>query len=381
MNSVDDIHEQPEPIGLPCERVLMVGTHVETMGGISTVVRGYMDTSLFRRFRIVYVDTHRDGKSIAKLYYAAAGLLRVLFELIRGGKPLVHIHLSSRTSFWRKLFVCRMALLFSRPYILHVHGSEFMQFFEDESGPTTQRIIRNTFRSASLVFALSDQWKHQLLQICRDANIEVLPNSVAMPELSLRTRRSAEPSRQTILFLGRLGERKGTFDLIKAFGLVAPRFPRSKLICAGDGSPEPFKRLAESLGIEHRIILPGWLGPEDCAGLMADADIFALPSYAEGLPMALLEAMSWQLAIISSPVGGIPQVLKDGDNGILVAPGDAESLAVALGKLLADSTLRAKLGRAARVTVEREYSIETHIKRLSRIYERFGVNPLPKSAN
>jgi glycosyltransferase involved in cell wall biosynthesis len=352
-----------------CDSVLMVGTG-GTMGGIGSVVRAYSQSSLFRKFRIKYVATHQGGGLIARIVAAARGWVVVFWSLCRLEAPLVHIHLSSRGSFFRKLGVCSLARLFRRPYILHVHGSEFMQFYEHECGPLTKRAVQWTFENAGLMLALSEQWKSLLLSICPSAHIEVLPNGVPIPDVSSKPEHA---SIQTILFLGRLGKRKGTYELVNAFHRIANRFPDAVLICAGDGDVKELQALAAELGIADKTKFPGWTTAEQTRHYLSVSSIFALPSYAEGLPMALLEAMSWQLAVISSPVGGIPTVLRDQENGLLVTPGDVDSLSRALSSLLADPDLRSRLSEAARATVEREYSLESSIRKLSEIYRRFGL--------
>lgn len=354
-----------------CRSVLMVGTHPTTMGGISTVVRGYMAGGLFDRFDCLYVATHRDGDRWTKAGAALRGAMRVLVELRRMDEPLVHIHLSSRASTWRKSIVCLLAALNGRPYVLHVHGSEFMQFYYEECAPFAQRLIARMFRHAALVLALSEQWRANLLRICPEARIDVLANAVALPPREALHRRTGEPP--TILFMGRLGRRKGTFELLEAFARIAPRHADVRLVCAGDGEIDEVRGRARRLGIADRVDCPGWLDAEASREALAAATVFVLPSHAEGLPMAVLEAMAWALPVIATPVGGIPQLLQDGENGRLVAPGDIDALADALEWMLTHPGERARLGAAARATIEKRYSLEAAVESLSRIYQRFGI--------
>jgi len=123
----------------------------------------------------------------------------------------------------------------------------------------------------------------------------------------------------------------------------------------------------------ERVSCPGWLDTTQTAELLAGASVFVLPSYAEGLPMALLEAMSWGLPVIASPVGGIPQVVRQDDNGLLIDPGDVDALSGALRRLLAEPALRQRLGKAARATVEKSFALPAAMARLSEIYGRFGI--------
>lgn len=373
----DDLENQYRRLLTPCGRrwpvcrsVLMVGTHTTTMGGISTVVRGYLEGGLSQRVPLRYVATHRDGSAARKGLAAATGYLRIVFELLRMPSPLVHIHLSSRASYWRKEWVCRMSRLRGRPYVLHMHGSEFMTFYERECTPRQQARVAETFRRAALVLALSEEWRGNLLRIQPEACVEVLPNAVPLPP-SEELNRYLEGGR--ILFLGRLGERKGTFDLVRAFSAVAARFPHARLVCAGDGAIDEIRSMAAALGVADRVECPGWLSTESARCELARAEVFVLPSYAEGLPMSLLEAMAAGKAVVVSDVGGIPSVVRDDVNGMLVKPGDASALAAVIGRLLCDAPARQRLGRGARATVEEGYSLGSSLRRLVAIYARFGV--------
>jgi len=158
-----------------------------------------------------------------------------------------------------------------------------------------------------------------------------------------------------LLFLGHLLRDKGVYDLVRAFGLVAQRFPALKLVLGGVGNIDEVRQLAAQLEIQERVSCPGWLDPERKTAALAGSTLFILPSYAEGMPMALLEAMSWEMPVIRHTGGGIPQVIESGVNGLLVAPGDIDGLAAAIRRLLEDTALRERLGAAARVTVRRGF--------------------------
>jgi glycosyltransferase involved in cell wall biosynthesis len=359
-----------------CRSVLMVGTDLTGTGGIRAVVCGYIQAGLFDRYRCTYVATHRAGSGWTKAAMAVRGWWRVAMALATLDAPLVHVQTASRASFWRKSVVCLLARTAGRPYLLHVHGGEFMKFYGEESRPLAQRWIRHTLSRAALVIALSEQWRERLLTIAPGARVEVLPNGVALPDLQgsdvLDARRREERS---LLFVGDLISAKGIHDLIRAFARIASRFPQLELICAGGRPPPDLDRLIADLGLQQRVVFPGWLGPERLRAELARATVFALPSYAEGMPMALLEAMSWGLPVIATPVGGVPQVVEHEVNGLLVTPGDIDGIAAAAMRLLSEPKLREPLGAAARRTIETRFSLEASLERLGEIYRRFGLEP------
>ena len=355
---------------LGCRSVLMVGTDLDGMGGVRAVVSGYIDGGLFERHECVYVASHRAGSLWVKTRTALQAWVRVAALLRKLDAPLVHVQTASRGSFWRKSVVCLMARMAGRPYIVHLHGGGFVRFYEEESGPLARRIIRSTLAHAALVIALSEEWRERLLRICPTARVEVLHNAVTIPKIELQ--REPKPE-HTVLFLGHLLRDKGVYDLVRAFALVAERFPHLKLLLGGVGDIPAIRQLASRLKVQERVLCPGWLTPDRKSTALANSTLFVLPSYAEGMPMSLLEAMSWGLPVVATPVGGIPQLVKDGVNGLLITPGDVEGMAAAITRLMQDPALRERLGAAARATIQTGFSLDEALAQLSDIYRRFGV--------
>lgn len=133
----------------------------------------------------------------------------------------------------------------------------------------------------------------------------------------------------TFVSLGRLGERKGTYDLIKAIERIEVQIPDIKCYLAGDGDIDRCKQIVEEKKLENNIIIVGWADFDKKLELLKKSSVLVLPSYNEGLPMAILEGMACGKAIISTTVGAIPEVVKE-ENGILIEPGDIKKLSEAL---------------------------------------------------
>jgi|KBSMisStandDraft_5_1062788.scaffolds.fasta_scaffold127993_2 glycosyltransferase involved in cell wall biosynthesis len=354
-----------------CRSVLMVGTDLDGMGGVRAVVSGYVDGGLFERYDCVYVTSHRAGSSWVKIFTALKAWVRVAVLLRKLDSPLVHVQTASHASFWRKAVVCLMARTAGRPYIVHVHGGGFLRFYEHECGRIGRRLIHSTLAHAAIVIALSDEWRDRLLKICPTARVEVLHNAVRIPDAD-RAQPCADRN-QTLLFLGHLLPEKGVYELLKAFAQLAKRFPDLRLVLGGVGQADTVRALASQLGVSERVELPGWLGPESKSAALAASTIFLLPSYSEGMPMALLEAMSWGVPVIATPVGGIPQIVKHEANGLLIPPKDVGALTTAIERLLQDPALRIRLGSAARTTIVSGFSLEDAMRKLDNIYRRFGI--------
>jgi glycosyltransferase involved in cell wall biosynthesis len=173
-----------------------------------------------------------------------------------------------------------------------------------------------------------------------------------------------------LLFLGRIGDRKGAFDLIKAFAAIPPaQQQHTRLILAGDGEGKRARELISNLNLTAQITILDWVNEQQRDELLAQAHVFILPSYNEGLPMALLEAMSWGLPVITTPVGGIPELVISGTNGLLVNPGEIDALSAALQSLVVSEQLRLQLGSKARATVM-PFEVSKYFSQLADVYRQ-----------
>jgi glycosyltransferase involved in cell wall biosynthesis len=147
----------------------------------------------------------------------------------------------------------------------------------------------------------------------------------------------------------------------------------------GDGELEQAGAAAKSLGLGERVELLGWVGPADKPHLLGTATVYALPSYHEGLPMSVLEAMAAGMPVVTTPVGGIPEAVTDGVEGFLIQPGDIDALRERLQRLLSDSELARRMGEAGRRKVESTFASSIVMPRLERMYVELGVTPAPSS--
>jgi glycosyltransferase involved in cell wall biosynthesis len=343
-------------------RILMVGTAPEGRGGVAALVAVLRSSGLFEQASVRYVSTHREGGFFAKMGAAACGFCTAAACLWR--RPaIVHAHAASHSSFARKSLLLWLARCAGCRTIFHLHGGGFRQFATVESGSLARRWIRHTLERSSLVIALTEGWAGFVRGFAPRARVAVVPNAVALPRL-MHDR--AEPGR--VLFLGRIEAAKGVAELLDAVALLAPRFPALRLVLAGSGDLAAWRRAARERGIGDRVELTGWLDAGAREAHLGRAAVFCLPSHAEGLPMALLEAMAMGRAVVASRVGGIPEAVREGDNGLLVPPHDAPALAAALARVLDDAGLRARLGERARMTVAQHYSTEAVCGRLAAIY-------------
>jgi glycosyltransferase involved in cell wall biosynthesis len=296
-----------------------------------------------------FAPSRGPGHVSLSIFYVIAFCMRMFVSHIAGRLDVVHINVSSYGSTYRKIIISGCARLFGIPYVLHLHGSEYQTFWKDGDSFWGRR-TRSMFEHAARVVVLGRVWRDFVAHRAPGAagNIVIVPNATAIPSLS----HVGGGDRVHILFLGRIGERKGVPQLIQALARLK-QIGRWRATIAGDGDVEATRAKSAELGLAGYVTLPGWVGSAAVAALLASADILVLPSFAENLPVAVIEAMAAGLAVITTPVGAVEDIITDEETGLLVPPGDVAALTDALTRLINDPALRARLGAAA-MAVHRE---------------------------
>jgi glycosyltransferase involved in cell wall biosynthesis len=349
-------------------KVLQFGPSLLVKGGITSVSQLILDY-LPPYVSMQHVATIEDGSPIAKASTFARAV-QVLRRSLESPDPtIVHIHMASRGSTLRKVILAEMVARAGRPLILHAHGSEF-DGFHRKLPAAVRRNVNRSLQRANVFITLSSQWRDFYVNECElsPSQVVVLPNPVRLPaEVPDRTGRQ-QPVQ--FLHLGRLGDRKGGYDLVNAFaGLPESLRNRARLVMAGDGDVEGVRKLAAPLG--DRVVVHSWIERAERDRLLVQSDVFALPSRAEGVPMALLEAMANGLPSITTPVGGIPDVFRDGQEGLLVTPGNIDQIRAAMTHMIVNDDARLAAGRSARERA-RQFDVHMYARRLADIYQRIA---------
>lgn len=350
--------------------IVMLGTSPATRGGIAAVVSTYRDGGLFESARIRYVATHSDGSRVTKAWRFVQGFGELLMLLVLGRVAAVHAHVSSRASFWRKSILLLVCRIFGRATMFHLHSGGFAEWVGSEKkGSLRQRWIRHTLESSAVVVVLTATWARWITEFAPRANVRVLGNPVALPATELLAEQRASfsgPGR--VLFLGWIYDFKGCYDLLKAWVSFREQFPGWRLAVGGKGEVDEFLVEADRLGIREDIDFLGWVAGEDKDRELRRADVFVLPSYREGMPVSILEAMAYGVAVVTTPVGGVPDMMVEGVHGLWFKPGDIAALSTRLGELAGDPSLRARLANEARSHVVRNSSVEAVLRPLTRLY-------------
>lgn len=353
------------------KRVCMIVPNPMVKGGIAAVVNGYRGSQLEKDYEITYVESYKDGSKFEKLMKGVCSYFRFAGVLLFHKPDVVHIHSSFGPSFYRKMPFIYMASWANIPIVNHIHGADFDNFYVNASEAKKEK-IKKVYNKCSLLIALSDEWKVRLSQIVPNEKITIIENYSTLHEDALKQRLKRECN-NTVLFLGELGKRKGCYDIPDVIQRVKQSVPDVKFILAGAGSEvdeNAIKQLIYDKDVKKNTFFPGWVRGKEKDALLRDADVFFLPSYNEGMPMAVLDAMGYGLPVVSSNVGGIPKIVHDGENGACCTPGDVEKFANIIIELLLNKRIRESAENASWKIVKDGYSLQVHLKLLTEVYER-----------
>jgi glycosyltransferase involved in cell wall biosynthesis len=351
----------------------MAGPALRVRGGVSAAANSLLKAMPEDAPSISYVATHVDGPKALKALAAVAGMVGVVGAVLFGGRRIVHLHVASNASFIRKSTLFRMVRMLGAKTVVHVHGGGFQSFFKG-AGPHMQNAITRTLERADLVLALSDEWSARLRRIAPRAKIRVLPNPVVLDDFepAAECRADVPGGGGTVLFLGAFVKRKGIYDLLEAIETVVDKRPDVVLELGGDQEVGRVEELIRERGIERNVRMLGWVRGADKLAAFTRAHVYVLPSYIEGVPIGVLEAEAAGLPIVTTPVGGVPEIVKDGVNGLLISPGDVRALSASILRLLEDGDLRTKMSETNVRSVRLKHDASLVARTLCKWYDELA---------
>lgn len=342
-------------------KILMTGDYYKNNhpGGISAVVRYWSEDIE----SLQYYPIYRAGGRLTKGWWFATSYIRLFLRLCTDRSiRIVHLHTAADGSFKRNSQLIRMIRPFRKRILLHIHASRFKDFYEESS--EKERILE-TLRSTDKLVVLSESWKEWFISIgIASDRITILhnitPKPVHVPEAHTKD------GKLHLLFMGEIGQRKGVFDILRALrDHKAEIDGKLALRIGGNRNEEQLKSTIKEYGLEGSVVFEGWVSGEKKTRLLNWADVYILPSFNEGLPISILEAMSHGCPIISSPVGGIPEIIRG--NGVLVTPGDSEDIFKGIRRYIDNPQLIASEGKESLKNVV-PYLSENVMNELKELY-------------
>ena len=362
-------------------RVLIVSPFPPPYGGIANyaanLVRGLRDCG-------IHVDCYDSGR-YDRFRFRAPGddrgywraldprnalfLLVILFEwipysltILRRRATVVHVHTASSWAWWRSMVHIALGRLFRCRTILHIHNAiDF--FYQEESGRLGQWLIRKSLRLPNRIITLSEGIRSFLQEITA-GRITVVYNGVNT-SLFQNEKLYCPPFR--MLFAGAVGRQKGVADLLQAVKRSGLGPEQLKVTIVGKESTREMRRFAGELNLADQIVFAGRVSDEIKLELFRTHHIFALPSYAEGQPISILEGMAAGMAILSTNVGSIPEIVKHGENGFLVNPGDIDDMAKRILDLTEPKSLQ-RMGQHNSQQARDSYEFRRVVRDVANVY-------------
>ena len=341
-------------------KVLMVGPARCVHGGISGVVNNYFDAGLDRMIDLCYIGTMVEGTKFVKLLQAMKAYLRFLIRLSK--YDIIHVNVASDSSYFRKSVFIRTAKACGKKVVIHQHGGNFPEFYEKELSERGRKGVKKVLAMGDAFLVLGTSWLDFFGEIIGRERITILPNALPVPR-----REEKRYGAHKILYMGRLCEAKGIGELLSVLPKLRERYPDVRLYLAGIWESRELQKQAKM--IKECVTDLGWVEGEKKRWLLRECDIFVLPSYFEGQPVSVLEAMAYACGIVTTRTGSIPDMIEENETGLFAVPGDIGSLEESLARLLEDSELCRRLGESARQKVEADFSIDNSLKQLLAVYE------------
>lgn len=336
-------------------KVIVLSPHRHARGGIAAVLKLYEQSEMWKKYKCKWISTYRDGEKIRKIWYFIKGMAEYLTFL--PFYDIVHLHFSLTGSARRKYPFFRIAKLLRKKTVIHLHcGSQIDDIWND----TYQKM----FDQCDCGILLSENLKCKVEEYIGASNkLKVVYNPCPIVPNN-----NEYEKKNYILFSGTLCDGKGYKDLINAFAKVAANYPIWKIVFAGNGEVEQAKTLSEQHGISEQVEFLGWVSGEAKHKAFSEAKVLCLPSYAEGFPMAVLDAWAYGLPVVTTPVGGVPDVAVDGENMLLFEPGDVVMLANQLDRIMGNVQLRELLSKESVKMAHGTFDLQNVTEQVGVIY-------------
>jgi glycosyltransferase involved in cell wall biosynthesis len=363
-------------------RVLISGHLPPPIGGVATYYRSLLDSSLPERVDLCFVQTSSQKRDLSQSgRFTLSNLILAIRDCVRFARAamvhrphIAHIATALGLSFIKHSICVVIARLLGSKVLLHPHCSFSVLY--DERPRRWRYLFRQVIRLTNGVVALSNEWT-QVQSVVPTCRVHYLPNAIDLaPYRSIAQEHMAHHRNSpplTILYLGYVGKAKGTFDLIDAAAAVLSEGIDAVFELVGDElTPGEWAQLSQRIDKAqlngHVRLRASVVGMEKLA-CFRNSDVLVYPSYHEGMPIAVIEAMACGLPIVATRVGGLPDLVSDGVNGVLVEPGQPDQLAAALHKLYLDSELRYAMQQNSYRLASQQHDIERCVTRLIDIYE------------
>ncbi len=348
-------------------RVLMVGMHLtKTRGGITTLTTDILDSTLNQDYEFIYIASQaEDFGKFSKILLASRAVCKFVWTCLFRSPRLIYVHIGSNASLYRESAFIILGRIMRRPVISHFHAGDIDNYFPRQPAIGKKFILFAIGLSHSVI-AVSRESARQLGHLDNKLRISIIPNAIDLAGFQNNKRvpyKSGKNDPVRLLFVGAVGKLKGENDLIRALAILRDQGSNVRASFLGYGAESLADNCAK-YGVMELIEHLGPVAMRERIAFYERADIFVLPTHAEAMPISVIEAMAAGLPIISTAVGGIPEILDHGEEGLLFPAGNVKALAETIAVLVKNKQMRLKMGRNARKRARKQMNFSMYIERL-----------------
>lgn len=352
--------------------VMLLGPSLEAVSGVSTHLNLLFGSMLPGRYRLEHFQVGSEGRCegrMARLLRLLLSPLALIAAVLSCRADVVHINTSlNAKAFWRDLAYLCAAKACGASVLYQVHGGALpLEFFRGSRVLTW--FLQKALSLPDVIVVLARCELRAYREFLPDQRVLMLPNGIDCAPFTRIEPRASRAGPLRLAYIGRLAEGKGLQEILQALQLVQAQSVDVRLVIAGSGPLEAqLRQSAGNMGLEGTVSFAGPVFGDAKLRLLAQSDLFLLPSYSEGLPYAMMEAMAAGVPVVVTRVGAIPDVVSEGVHGLFAEVRDASSIALAILRLDADRGLLANMGTACRRRISACYSVERLGKDFSRAY-------------
>ena len=368
-------------------KVAMLGPFPPAIGGIVTSVQNFLKSPLKDKYILLSFRTmskkqgtpeYFEEKVYTKVCRVIFDLSSFLIFLLKEYPQLVHINTSFNTwAFWRDSVYLVISKMFRKKVFFQIRGGKLNEFW-NHSSYLIKCVIKQILLMPDLIAVLSSAQKKPFIEIGLGEKVKVFPNTVDLDRFRSPTMRNYRAEfdipkhHVVILFIANhFYKKKGGMDLLKTIPLVIEKHKKVLFVFVGGGGEEEVMlSFCRKEKIQDYVKFTGFLSSKAIIQILNSSDIFVLPSHSEGFPNVILEAMAAGLPIVSTPVGAIPEIIENGENGLLVKPKDHSALAEKLIWLIENEQVRKKMGIRNIEKIQMNYDLKIVAKIFDESYQK-----------
>lgn len=337
------------------DRILTIGPDPKAKGGMASVIAFL--APMYEPFHLIV--TYKEISKIGKVLLFVNAVLKTFYYCVFRQIDVIHIHTANYIDFYRNLVLMYIGKLFNKRVLLHIHGSLFNEFYS-----THPCFVASVCRSADALVTVSSTFVKMLRRYGLNEHIYYLPNCVELPELY---RTEQHHNKLRLVFVGRINEVKGIYDVLECLHKYKEQLQdKVELHIGGIGDEERFLKMMTDYDLSSMIVQHGWVVGKEKEDLFCSSDVFIHPSHFESFGIAILEAMSYGLPVITTLIGGIPDFFEDKKSGVAVTPGNVDEIYEAILLFLNDRSCISRMGKYGREEAKRftPLQIEQHLQNI-----------------